>query len=70
MAEGKISMEEFKERVVELMRTTYATDLEESDIREAVEDEEFASILKDGYNYRFGIEHGIRYAADNISMCI
>lgn len=70
MAEGKISMEEFKERVVEAMISTYAKGYDEEYIREAVEDEEYASILKDGYDYEYGIEHGIRYAADNIGMCI
>ena len=66
MAEEKMSMVEFRERVVALMISTYAQGYDEAEIRAAVEECDMA--IKDGYNLEYGIESGIRYAADNISM--
>lgn len=70
MAEKRISLEEFKQRVVKLLVSTYAPGKSEDFLRQCVEDEYFKPEIEDGYNHRLGIEYGIRYAAENISMCI
>ena len=66
MAVEKMSMDEFRERVIALMISTYAQGYDESEIRSAVE--ECGSVINNAYNIEYGIEYGIRYAADIISM--
>lgn len=69
MAE-KMSIEEFKERVVQRLKEHYRPKESVEDLREIVNDEYFASAVEDGYNNRFGIEYGIDYVAYTIDMCI
>ena len=70
MSEEKMTPEEFKHRVVQLLVSVYAPAREEEFLRACVKDGYFRSEIEDGYNHRLGIEYGIRYAAENISMCI
>ena len=70
MDEIKMSIEEFKERVVEQLKDTYAPHKNESFLRKCVDDDYFRPEIEDGYNHRLGVEYGIGYAANNIGMCI
>lgn len=70
MAKKQISMEEFKEKVVERLKEEYAPRKDEEFLRQCVNDEYFADIINDGYNRRHGSKFGVEYAAENISMCI
>lgn len=70
MSEEKMALEEFKDCVVQLLVSVYAPAREQEFLRACVEDVYFRSEIEDGYDHRLGIEYGIRYAAENISMCI
>lgn len=63
----KISLEEFKQKVFEKLKTTYAPNRSDHEIMDAIE--EYPEIIHDGYVNRYGQEYGVDYAANNIDLC-
>lgn len=63
--------EQFKEKVFRKMHEKgYADHKTDEEIRQAIQ--EYDDIIDSGMSWgdQYGEDHGVRYAADNISMCI
>lgn len=67
-----MNLEEFKAKVLEALMTTYATHKSKEYLEECLEDDYFEPELRSGLNQANSghPDWGIRYAAENISMCI
>ena len=62
-----MTVEEFERAVLDRLQG-YRGDVPPERLREHLE--EYADIVRDGYRDPYGEEHGVAYAAWNISQCI
>ena len=72
--EKKMSIEEFKEEVVNYLATHERKGTDENFLRQCVNDEYYESCIIDGYRQglesELGMVSGIRYCANNIDLCM
>ncbi len=68
----KISLDEFKEQVIEYLLMNYNTGKTEEELREIVNDDYFADDVQSGYDdaHRWGLDQEVYHVAHTINMCI